>query len=191
MEDIRPQHQRRCIRCGETFDLSFFRRAHSQLQVRDTHHRVCRGCEQTSRDTAKQANRPRVKARGALRTHAARYRRKGLNLTDREFAERFGWCIDTMAHDIEYQAGNGCPYCRKQFSSMAHGLADVTLDIIDPSKLPYYRPNVRWVCSTCNKAKGATPPEEWGRMLESWAKWERRQQGAATPPDRHGTPGMF
>lgn len=192
MEEIRPQNHRRCARCGQTFDESFFRRnAGSNCSPQRARRYVCRGCEQTRRDEIKGRNRPRSKAHGAIRTHADKYIRLGLVQTKAEFCERFGWDVAQMEHDIEHAAGNGCPYCRKQFSSMAHGLADVTVDIVDPQALPYYRTNARWVCSTCNKAKHDTPPEEWARTLENWAKWERAQGADSVPDHPNGTISMF
>jgi hypothetical protein len=59
---------------------------------------------------------------------------------------------------------------------MGHGLADLTLDIIDPTKDPYYSTNVKWVCATCNKEKQRTPPEHWGAKLVAWQMWREQQE---------------
>lgn len=176
---------RSCSKCHGSYDEDFFARTRPVSAIANTRsdrRPVCFGCEQTDRDTAKQANRHRVKARNALRTHADRYRQKALVESTEEFSERFGWSIDQMAHDIEHNAKNGCPYCRRSYASMAHGLADVTLDIIDPRAEPYYRTNVRWVCSTCNKAKQSSTPENWGRKLQNWERWARRQAAIHNDP---------
>jgi hypothetical protein len=123
---------------------------------------VCIGCLQTERDNLKRYNRPKAKARNTFYRHADKFIKEGLAGSREDFAQRFDWSVKQMAHDIEHTYKNGCPYCRQFFSEMGHGLSDLTLDIIDPEKPPYYTTNVKWVCSTCNKEKQRTPPEYWG-----------------------------
>lgn len=170
-------HQRQCSRCGGLFAETFFRKSPDQrLRAGIAARRyVCIGCEQTARDEKKGRRRSLVKANNAIRSHARTYVRKGLVSDQAAFAERYDWHADQLAHDIEHAAANGCPYCRRAYADMAHGLADVTLDIIDPRAEPYYRTNVRWVCSTCNKAKQDLSPERWGEQLQAWQRWEHRQ----------------
>jgi hypothetical protein len=103
-------------------------------------------------------------------------------MTKEEFAERFDWDIDQMAHDIEHAATNGCPYCHRAFALMEGGLHNVSLDIVDPRTPPYYTTNVRWVCKTCNSAKGEMTLAQFGEHLANWAKWERRQQQLRKDP---------
>lgn len=170
---------RECSRCGGVFDEeTFFRKAHStrNCRWREARHYVCIGCEQTARDEKKYANRALVKARSSLRTHAAKYIARGVVATKAEFVERFDWDVKQMAHDINFEYGNGCRRCRRSYATMGNGLADITLDIIDPQALPYYRTNVRWICKTCNTAKGATRPDDDGKRLEAWTRWERQQE---------------
>lgn len=166
-----------CSRCGDWFDEVFFRRRRGPAIASPgpDRHYVCIGCEQTGRDDLKRGNRPLTKARNALRTHAVRYVRLGMAQDQPDFASRYGWDPRAMAHDIEHAASNGCPYCRKAFSSMAHGLADVTIDIVDPRRPPHYTTNTKWVCSTCNKAKRDDAPEVWARKLQCWAQYEERK----------------
>jgi len=170
--------RRRCSRCGGVFDEIFFSRntRGSAIANPSNWRSVCNGCQQTGRDTVKRGNRPLAKARATTRTHSRKYIGRGLASDLADFKDRYGWDDQQMAHDIEYQSGNGCPYCHKQFSSMAHGLADVTLDVVDPQALPFYRTNCRWVCSTCNKAKRDDPPELWARKLQCWAQFEATQK---------------
>jgi hypothetical protein len=176
-DPISEQPMRRCSKCGLTFPDLFFRRAHStrNSKWKTDRHEVCKGCEQTRRDTAKRERREVPKARNTLRSHYERYvKTSGEAITREQFASRFGWDPAKLAHDIEHAAKNGCPYCRKPFAGMGHGLADITLDIIDPGRLPYYATNTKWACSTCNKAKQRTAPEDWAQQLVCWDQWENR-----------------
>jgi hypothetical protein len=59
---------------------------------------------------------------------------------------------------------------------MGHGLADITLDVIDPAAAPYYGTNTKWACQTCNREKGTTPPALWGAKLNAWRQWEKWQE---------------
>lgn len=168
---------RRCSRCGGTYDEeTFFRRKTGPAIAGPRFHSACIACEQTARDEKKLANRAMVKARNALRTHANKYMLAGMVSSQAEFAERFDWDIKQMAHDIDHTAANGCQRCRRSFASMGNGLSDVSLDIIDPRKQPYYRTNVRWICRTCNSAKSDLDPDIDGRRLQEWVRWERQQE---------------
>jgi len=153
---------------------------------------TCIGCELTARTDKTRESRERDKARRAVRTHFEKYRREHreqgkypwmAGITSQgEFAQRFGWDVAQMAHDIEHAHKNGCPYCRQSFAEMAHGLADVSFDVIDPSKPPYYRTNVRPCCLTCNREKNRTAPDLWGAKLQAWERW-RRWTATEFPPD--------
>ena len=145
-------------------------------------HAVCIGCELTERTNKKQRNRPREKARKALSRHATKYIKEGLVSSAQEFTSLFGYSVDQMAHDIEHAFQNGCPYCGRSFASMAHGLNDVTLDIIDPKRPPNYRTNTRWVCNTCNSEKQKTDADLWDMKCQCWAEYERRQVARADDP---------
>jgi hypothetical protein len=146
----------------------------------------------SARTEKKRESRAREKARRARRSHYEKYRREHreqgkhpwmVGITSpQQFGDRMGWDIDQMAHDIEHAHANGCPYCRESFASMAHGLADVSFDVIDPEKPPYYRTNVRPCCRTCNSEKKHTPPDLWGAKLQAWEKW-RRWTASEFPPD--------
>jgi hypothetical protein len=93
----------------------------------------------------------------------------------KEFANRYGWNVDNIEHDLKHAWENGCPSCRKQFQTMPYGLSGMTLDVIDPAKEPFYSNNVQIQCRTCNTAKGDTPPEMWALKQIAWKKWERNQ----------------
>src|SRR5262249_49372565 len=137
---------------------------------------TCIGCEQTARDKKKRANRERSKVGDAIRRHADRFIKIGLAKTRAEFAEKYGWEIDRMLHEMEHTYKNGCGYCAESFGEMGHGLSDITLDICDPRQPPYYGTNTRWICQTCNREKGRTPPELWGAKLIAWKQWYAWQE---------------
>ena len=102
--------------------------------------------------------------------------------------EVYGWDPERMAHDAEHVYSNSCPECSKPFKGMGHGLNDMTLDIIDPQKQPYYNLYTRWICMSCNRAKSSTPPDEWGQRRAYERKWFRRQQLISMNPHEFGPP---
>ncbi len=155
-----------CNKCRLIFPNEFFR----LRSYHDKTRKICRGCEQQKNDERKRKNRFRVKIRQTTRRHAKKYE-KEYGMTTEEFKKDFGWDLDLMEHDARHTYKNGCVYCREPFSSMAHGLRDLTLDIHDPRIDPHYPTNVRWICSTCNGEKQRTPPELWGMILSCWKRW--------------------
>lgn len=171
---------RRCSRCGGLYDeeAGFRRNSRAARAARGDHRRyVCIPCEQTTRDQTKEARRALVKADRSIRSHCERFNKKHAStLTVPEFVGRFDWDRAQLAHDIEHAYANGCHRCRRMFRDMPNGWANLTVDIIDPRQLPYYRTNVRvGLCKTCNSAKRDLTLEEDGKRLEVWAQWDRRQ----------------
>jgi hypothetical protein len=143
----------------------------------------CIGCRLTRRTRAKnEGQRFIVKARNAIKTHSERFLKSGIIASATELADRFGWKHDRMAHDIEHAVKNGCPYCCRPFAEMANGLADVTLDIVDPAQSPYYATNTRWCCMTCNRAKSKTDPNLWSEKLRWWDEWRKRREVMEADP---------
>lgn len=175
---------RRCARCGVLYPPHLVERTfRPRRSVRDascTNYRtsVCRPCEQTARDAKKLNNRWAVKARDVIRRHAARF-----EISKEDLVERYGWDPKRLAHDAEHQYGNGCNYCGEQYQAMGHGLGDITLDVMDRDRSPYYRTNTKWCCQTCNRKKGAMAPEDFEldrQVYEVWRRW--RDQ----PPENRG-----
>lgn len=158
-----------CRKCGGEFTEIFFRRDPSHAC--DGRRLVCKGCEQESRDEIKLKNRPKHKVSDALRRHAAKY-----DMLPTDFSKKFGWKIDSMEHDLNHTYSNGCQYCRRSFKSMGHGYADITIDIHDRERAPFYGANTRWICLTCNREKGTMSPEQWASLLLEWEKWEDHQE---------------
>jgi hypothetical protein len=91
-------------------------------------------------------------------------------MTRREFARRFGWDIFRMRDDFEREYSGSCWYCGTAYRTMGHGLADLTLDIVNPTKEPYYRTNTRLCCRTCNREKSNRPSELWERFRQEWVR---------------------
>jgi hypothetical protein len=172
---------RTCSRCGGTYVASFFRldrsaNRRSANALAEQRRIVCKGCEQTAKDTDKQDRRWHTKARDTLRRHAAKY-----GMAPSEFARTYGWDVEIMAHEAEHGYSNGCPGCHRSFEGMGHGLADITLDIVDRDKPPFYR-LCKWICQTCNREKGKTPSDEWAANLIAWDQWEKRQTDLIEKP---------
>jgi hypothetical protein len=161
-----------CPKCDEMYPLGFFARKGVRYTHRTTGRRaICKGCEQTARDKEKAEDAWRVKA-GSTRRHHARRLKVSIPILE----QQYGWELAQMAHEAGHAYENNCPGCRKSFKGMRHGLGDITLDIIDRAKDPFYVTNTRWICMTCNREKARTPPEEWAETLIGWRIFERRQK---------------
>lgn len=180
---------RRCNRCGTyypshlvegAFRRSGFTRDASNVrrQYRNT---ICRPCEQTKRDQRKLGNRWAVKARDVIRRHATRF---GIDKND--LVTRYGWEAERLAHDAEFQYGNGCNYCGHQYREMGHGLGDITLDVVDRDKPPYYRTNTKWCCQTCNRKKGVMEPEAFEVDRQVYEAWRQHNERLARNPQEGG-----
>jgi len=162
-----------CKKCGYIDDEDFFPVGFSRVKNLKRIHHVCLACVQEEKDREKSPQRSKPKARAILYSHCQKYnRRYGTSYTPMGFASKFGWSLDQIVHDIEHAFSNWCSYCGSAYSKMSHGLADVTLDIINPDE-PWYYSNTRFCCATCNKRKGELSPEKWGKFL---ASYKRRQE---------------
>ena len=181
---------RRCHRCGTVYPphlLEYaFRFVGGRARVLDASRTrrqigVCRPCEQTGRDTKKRGNRWAAKARDTIRRHAVR-----LSVDKSDLIGRYGWEPARMAHEVEHAYKNGCNYCGGRFADMGHGLADITLDVIDRDRPPYYRTNTKWCCQTCNRKKGTLTPDEFEADRQMWAEWQRIRDLAEADPASAG-----
>jgi hypothetical protein len=153
-------------------------RATERLSSR-TRYRVCRACESTARDLRKHRNRWAIKARDVIRRHATRLE------IDKDFLIAvYGWEPQRLAHDAEHQYANGCNYCGELYAEMGHGFADITLDIQDRDRPPYYCTNTKWCCQDCNRKKGAMTPEAFEASRQMWKLWN---QAKDNPQGEQGT----
>lgn len=146
---------------------------------------VCKRCEQNRRDATKKNldGRLRVKANNAIRSHAEKFIRMNAVASLQEFRDHYGWSTNGLAADLGHALTRPCRYCdRPPAEAFINGLADLTVDIIDPRKEPYYRTNTLICCRTCNLEKSRTPPEQWENHRQSWREAERYAQ--SSPFDR-------
>jgi len=176
-----------CKRChfrgeAEWFPLTnptHLKKLHLRVNVKPYRGQVCPMCLQEERDKHKRKDRAVAKATRMLYSHAKKYGMKPM-----AFAKKFGWSITQMVHDINHNFDNWCPYCTEAYQKMGHGLADLTLDIINPQDPPYYE-NVRFCCSTCNSIKGQRGATAFGlhkRMVRE------RQEFLNGKPGTEGKP---
>jgi hypothetical protein len=168
---------RECIRCHTGYPdeliAVMFRTTGLMHQTRN----VCVPCEETAVDQHKQQNRWTVKARDTIRRHAQR-----LDIDKTKLIEVYGWDPKLLAHDMQHAYKNGCRYCHELYSTMPHGLSDITLDIIRPSEEPYYAINCTWCCQTCNRAKSNMKAENWEKKRRGYRI--RREFQNRMPEDR-------
>lgn len=182
--------QRTCKRCGTTYygdEVQACFRSSTKSDKYTCLKTSCQPCELTVRTQAKEVSRFLIKARGTIKHHATKWA-KADDPAQRwvasvaELIDRFLWDDIRIAHDMEHAWQNGCADCGMQFQDMPGGLHDLTLDIIDRDKPPYYGTNTRYVCTTCNRKKSRTPPHLWGAMKAGWARWNKRQEWLRTQP---------
>ncbi len=175
-----------CKLCGGDYSDIFFPLVGTKKQYRHTNTQsrrsVCTGCAQTKRDAKKSQNRPLQKARDAYRHHAQKFIGCGIIKHPSELRTVFGWNLNQMSHDIKHASKNGCKYCERLFSKMGHGLASITLDIMNPEDPPYYQTNVAWACRTCNSEKQRRPPAVWGEILQCYRQWRQIQKEKESDP---------
>ncbi len=163
-----------CGRCGARYPIYvaevFFRRNSVGRKAGKCDFRsVCIGCEQAARDESRQPARWIGRARDTIKAHAHR-----AQMPIGMFGARYGWDVARIAHDLEHAFENSCVYCRHPYSEMGHGLADITLDIVDPAAEPHYATNVRPCCRTCNAEKGTLTPAQWARKRLGRDLWRAR-----------------
>lgn len=179
-----PERSRRCSTCGTKYESylveAAFRTLNSHGRLDASKRRwLCRPCEQTRRDEKKVGNRWHVKARDTIRRHAERF-----SIPQDRLTGQYGWEASLLAHEAEHAYGNGCSYCNHPYLEMGHGLADITLDIIDRGKPPYYRTNTKWCCQTCNRKKGVMTPEQFELDRQVFGVWsEQRGQATGNPQE--------
>jgi hypothetical protein len=178
--------RKKCSRCGYEGDEEAFFRGNKEVrrsgQVYLTTRAICIGCELSARNDPTPEARALRKARNSLAHHADKY-----EMPPKDFARRYGWDAERMAHDLTHALENTCVYCWEPYGAMAHGLDDITLDVIDPTKEPYYHTNVQWCCRTCNQEKSTLAPEIWARRLIEWRRWQEWHRSIEKAP-LHGLP---
>jgi hypothetical protein len=177
---------KKCSKCGGDWDEeAFFRRnpdARASAPARGDTRAICIGCELTERNDPTPEERARRKAHNTIVHHSDKR-----GMTPSDFAKRYGWDRERMVYDIMHGHANTCAYCWEKYERMGHGLSDITLDVIDREREPYYRTNTRWCCQTCNREKASLPPWLWERRLIVWPLYMRWREGVLASPT-HGLP---
>lgn len=177
---------RTCKQCGLVKPIEEFRisRRSSRRDVTPIVYRVttCKVCEVTNHDRARELNPYRPAFAQRRRAHASRY-----GYTIKEL-EKLGW--DSERRPIEMQATyeNGfCPNCIETadgkvrvhfFRDMSHGLADLTIDRINPDLPPIWPGNIQWLCATCNKRKRDRDPILHGQLIQQEHEFRQHEQSA-------------
>jgi hypothetical protein len=173
---------KQCWRCSGQYPEEFFPVRRGLNAFKPERRGVCDGCLPKARDKTKQANRWLVKAASTARRHAKKYIDKGLATSVEGFCKKFKWFKDKIAHALEYASGNGCQECGRKFSTMGNGLSDITIDIIDREKLPFFGLNTRIICGTCNREKGKTAVDKYGAKQLGWRLFEENEKRRAADP---------
>jgi hypothetical protein len=171
--------------CGGEYPEACFRevKKNSDRCIYQNFSRKSIMCEQTARDDKKIANRWIVKARDTARRHAKR-----LGILSDEFIKRYSWDIRRIAHELEHAYGNGCSGpCGRSYLVMGHGLADITIDIVNPDLPPVYGVNTRIICCTCNRQKSNTSHRIYTIRQLGWSMWEQNNERRRLDPF-HGLP---
>jgi len=108
-----------------------------------------------------------------------------------------GWDEDRRAIEMQAMFEFGfCPMCIEvqpdgtvkvhYFRDMTHGLADLTIDRINPAAPPIWPGNIQWIDKTCNARKHRGDPILHGQRLQ--AEHELRLFELSAPqPDRQTT----
>jgi hypothetical protein len=181
---LTSEQTRVCSRCYGEYDISFFRsegqRAASAVAA-SNRRAICVGCELTARTEAKVHDRPFEKAKRTIESHAVKYVKQGLAANKGDFVRRYRWDAKRMAYEIQHAHENTCAYCWQPYAEMEHGLADVTLDIVNPQEPPWYGLNTQWCCQTCNREKQRLSPEDWTKRRICWDAWHSNQTSPVHP----------
>ena len=139
---------KRCMECGTVYFgdevNAMFATVTVGLDRRVYPKTTCNPCRLTKRTQVKSQNRFVAKARDTIRRHTVRLSQWVSSTGD--LADRFGWEVKRVAHDMEHAWKNGCPDCGNLFSTMVHGLGDLSVDIIDPANPPFWGINTRIMC---------------------------------------------
>ncbi len=139
-----------CVCTSETYECA------ERHHYRD----VCLCCENTAKHRRPLEVRAYQKVCRTLRRHVRQDGYQSLT-TWQQTMGISAHMLSTRLVDIVN--ANCCPSCEQPFA----GLADMSLDRIDPTKA-LSRTNLEWICRTCNIEKARTPPHIWAIRRRCW-----------------------
>jgi hypothetical protein len=185
---------KRCRQCQLTKPVDEFRIAGNRTRdvTRAELRRapVCKVCEVTNRCEAKELDPYRPAFAQRRRAHASRY-----GCTVKEL-ERQGWDADRRSIEMRAQFEHGfCPNCIETadgtvtvhfYRDMSRGLAELTIDRINPDLPPIWPGNVQWLCATCNKRKQDRDPILHGQRIQQEHEFRCQEQLEALPSLQQG-----
>lgn len=128
---------------------------------------ACNLCIITAHTQAKERDRYLVKAQNTRQKHAKKFGVSVATLRD-----DLGWIDIEMSEDMKAAHIIPCPECGHAYRS----LDDLTLDISDPERSPFYPSNASWMCRTCNTVKSRTPRHLWDARKRYERKWQAQQK---------------
>jgi 5-methylcytosine-specific restriction endonuclease McrA len=187
-----------CRQCGFTKPVDEFHikspgRLRSDVTPKVYRAAICQVCIVGNRCAQKERDPYRPAFAQRRRAHASRY---GCSVKD---LERMGWDTDRRAIEMQAQFENGfCPNCVETsdgtvkvhfFRDMSRGLAELTIDRINPDLPPVWPGNVQWLCATCNKRKQDRDPILHGQRIQ--AEHEFRCQEQSSLPAEFGQGSLF
>lgn len=148
--------------------------------------RICKVCEVTNRCEAKDLDPYKPAFAQRRRDHARRY-----GFTVKEL-ERLGWDAERRTIEMRAQFENGfCPNCIETadgsvkvhfYRTMSRGLAELTIDRINPDLPPIWPGNVQWLCATCNKRKQDRDPILHGQRIQQEHEFRLQEQLSPAEP---------
>jgi hypothetical protein len=168
---MNPIERRTCKRCGTTavgrdeieaaFAVSHKFRQHTDGKYRET---VCNVCRIEMRTSKKERDRFVVKAENTTSKHAKKF---GLAVSI--LRSELGW--NRLAADMRSAYQQCCPECNHPYQS----LDDLTIDISNPERDPFYPENASLMCRTCNTSKAKTPRHLYDARKRFDRKWQQRK----------------
>lgn len=173
----RPGKQ--CLACGHYWPYLFFRRgSRGKCTCHDCQHSTCyrpkcEGCEVTERTERKKLDRFWVKALLTCRKH---WKQDGYKCRqDWEAASGLTVALVASRMRMAWEQDETCEHCDTRWREMPNGIADITVDRVDPLK-PFTRSNWGLLCPTGQRDKGRTPPDIWDQKQACWKLWREHRR---------------
>lgn len=167
---MNPIVRRTCKRCNTTavgqdeIEAAFVSHVYDQYTGHKYRMGVCNVCRIEARTAKKQRDRFLVKAENTTSKHAKKF---GLAVS--MLRSELGW--HRLAQDMRSAFEQSCPECNHPYRN----LDDLTIDISDPTRDPFYPENATLMCRTCNTSKAKTPRHLYDARKRFERKWQQRK----------------